>query len=145
MSVRRNLVIGFAGIAAFIVGGSGLAVLQMIIGSLTNTGQTDLPGKIEPSPEEKSKKEWEATQQKAKAETAQQTTEAKADSQQIQTQANAVNPQSEVQQYAAPTEEAVRAYQPPPAPPAPAIGPGNFDGPAPGRSGYGAQTGPGNM
>lgn len=148
MSIRRKLVIGAAGIAAFIVGGSGLAILQMIIGGLTNMGQSDTPGKMEPSPEEKTQKEWEATQQKAKSELEQQSgqqdraPQSASDSAQPETTGSA--PELNVPQYRGSSDAPESTYRPPVSRPAPVIGPGNFDV-APRGNSYSGQSGPGNM
>lgn len=136
--MKQKLFLGFVGLLAFIVASAGVSIIQMIVGSmLPNTGP-DPAGKMEPTPQQRAKAEY---QQQVKEGKQPPITEAKSETKSEPKQTE--SPQVETQQ---PTETqpepqpVVRQVAPPP----PTRGPGNFDAPEP----YYAPpspVGPGNM
>lgn len=136
MSLRRNLLIGGAGFAAFIVASSLAAVLNSVVGALVPGRSADPPGHMEESLEEKAKRE--TAEQKAKDET-------EKEKQESPSKTTPELPTSEIVSASESKDDS--SPQPAPVtnnPPAPSSGPGNLGYEPPQYIPSGA-GGPGNL
>ena len=132
--MRRNIIVVFAGLIAFLIAGASVSLIQMTIGALV-PGRSPVPeGKLDPSPEQQLK----TTESKQEPTTTETTTESK------QQEATPTPEQPSVVEEPAANPEPQPIAPPPPAPRALTTGPGNFDAPQPYYPPAGAQ-GPGNM
>lgn len=147
--MKSNAGLVALGLTGFVVASVGATILQTIVnGFLPNNGP-DLPGKMEPTPQQRAKQQWEAEQRaKGIKVTAEKQEESSAAS------AAPVESSPAPEPAPAPAPEPTPAPQPAPAPrpvaqPAPPppsrSGPGNFDAPVPFAPAPPAPTGPGNM
>lgn len=141
MTLLKKLTIGAAGLAAFVVAAALVSIISSMVSALMPGRSPDAPGKLDEPPEEKSRREYEATLNPKQ-----------------ESKSNESHTETDVQQEAAPAQEASSSQEatpapsaapapPPVAPPAPpARGPGNFAAPpAPYGGGGIYPTGPGNM
>jgi hypothetical protein len=138
--VRANLkYIIIAGVA-FIFAITASSVISSFVNVLIpNPNKSDPDGKLEPDPQEKSKAEWlQQLEGGGPAETKETKPETKVEaaSDQTDTSEPASAPMETLSQAPAPVA---------PAPPAPRVGPGNFDAPPPPPPPPVIRTGPGNM
>ena len=131
----KKVLIVAAGAAAFVVAAVAATLINSVVSALIPGRSPDPPGKLDPSPEEKSKAEWK-TQMGESQETKHNTTAAPAPKQEpVTTEEQPLNPAPE---YLPEPPKAVAQ----PTPPRAATGPGNLDAPS-----YNPppQVGPGNL
>lgn len=134
------------GTVAFVFAVTAANVLGVLVNAvIPNPNKIDPAGKLDPDPQEKSKAEWLQQLEGGGPKEDEQTTkveksESSSDAQPAQTQ-----PKEPVVE--APTETPTPQKQTyvPVAPPAPKVGPGNFDAPEPFSPPPSPRTGPGNM
>lgn len=122
------------GVGAFFAASICVSLGGMIVSALIPGPSKDKPGKLEPDPQDQSKAEWLQQLEgggPAASQEAKQTPEVKAQETQQPT------PEAPMSQQANPAPVA--------APPAPTVGPGNFESPAPYLPPPVTQSGPGNM
>lgn len=125
------------GVAAFVVASAGASIVGTLVNGLIPNNRPDPPGELEPSPEERSKKEWAATQTKSDSKPQEPKQEAKQP-------AAKETPVEQPKEPAttSPTPEPVVAA---PSPPRLTTGPGNLDAPVENPYFHPVQTGPGNL
>jgi hypothetical protein len=136
MSLKRNLLIGGAGFAAFIVASSLAAVLNSVVSALVPGRSSDPPGQMEESLEEKAQRETAEQKAKDDAEKEKQESPSK-------TTPEPSTPESSSTSESK-TESEVQPASPPPPPPVPTPGPGNLGYEPPQYTSSGA-GGPGNL
>lgn len=126
-----------AGLGAFVVASVGVNLLGMVVSALIPGASEDKPGKLDPGPQQKSKAEW---LQQLEGGGPAETQETKTETKQEETQQPAPEP-------AADSNPVFQPANPAPvfAPPAPRVGPGNYDAPSPYTAPPVIQSGPGNM
>lgn len=142
MTILKKLTIGAAGLAAFVVAAALVSIISTMVSALIPGRSPDAPGKLDVSPEEKSRREYEATLNSKQ--------ESKSNESHNETivQQEAAPPQEASSQQEATSAPSAAPVPPTPvAPPAPPVrGPGNLDAPpAPFAGGGIYPTGPGNM
>lgn len=143
MSLKSNAGLVALGLTGFVVASVGATVLQTIVNGFLPNTSPDLPGKMEPTPQQRAKQQWEA-EQRAKG------IKVTAEKQEQSSAASAAPVESSPAPEPAPTPAPEPAPAPrpvaQPAPPPPSrSGPGNFDAPVPFAPAPPAPTGPGNM
>ena len=130
----RKIALVAAGVGAFLVASICISLGGMVVSALIPGASKDKPGKLEADPQQAAKSEWlqqlEGGGPTASKE-AKETPEAEAPKEQQPA------PETAVFQQADPAHVA--------APPAPTVGPGNFESPAPYLPPPAPQSGPGNM
>lgn len=134
--LRKVMWVGI-GVAAFLVASAGVSLVSMTVSSLIPGASPDKEGKLDPSPEEKSKAEW-LTQMGGSQET-QSSTQSKGASE---------KPKQPETQPEAPIQQAAQQTPPPvvaPTPPRASTGPGDFDAPVYAPPPPLPQVGPGNL
>jgi hypothetical protein len=136
MRLRYIIIAG----AAFIFAITASSVISSFVNVLIpNPNKSDPAGKLEPDPQQKSKAEWlQQLEGGGPAETKETKTETKVES------AAETAPTAASEPAQAPAPEPAPTYVAP-APPAPKVGPGNFDAPLPPPTPPVIRTGPGNM
>lgn len=125
------------GVGAFFAASIGVSLVGMVVSALIPGASEDKPGKLEPDPQEKSKAEWlQQLEGGGPTETKETNTETQKETT-PETTGEAAPASAPVFQQPDPTPTA--------APPAPRVGPGNFELPSPYSAPPVIQSGPGNM
>lgn len=126
-----------AGVGAFFLASISISLIGMGVSALIPGASKDKPGKLDPDPQQQSKAEW---LQQLEGGGPAETKETKAEP----------APEAAPEPAQQPAAEPAPVFQEPnpapvAAPPAPKIGPGNFDAPSPYTAPPVIQSGPGNM
>jgi hypothetical protein len=129
------------GVGAFFVASICVSLGGMVISALIPGASKDEPGKLEADPQQQSKAEW---LQQLEGGGPAKTQETKTETQQKTTSEPTQQPAPEVAADSAPMFQPANTA-PASAPPAPKVGPGNFDSPSPYQAPPVIQSGPGNM
>jgi hypothetical protein len=130
-----------AGLGAFVVASVGVNLLSMVVSALIPGASEDKPGKLEPDPQQQSKAEWlQQLEGGGPTETKETKTETQTEAAPKAAQQPAASPATEPAPVFQPANPAPMA-----APPAPRVGPGNYDAPSPYTAPPVIQSGPGNM
>ena len=153
--MKHKLFLVFVGSVAFIGASLVLYILQMIVGGFLPNNGPDPAAKMEPTPQQRSRQEYQQAVKEGRqpplsgSTSAVQTTQPQQQTQQSQQQSEPTYVEPKPQQtYVAPAPkpEPAPAPQPAPvAPPPPPRGPGDLDAPAPPAYYRSGSAGPGNM
>lgn len=132
-----------AGVGAFFVASVGVSLIGMGVSALIPGASKDKPGRLDPDPQRPAKAEW---LQQLEGGGLVETRETKTETKQEPVPEPIEQPASKPEPAAT---QAPMFQQPDPthpaAPPAPKVGPGNFDIPSPYEAPPVIQSGPGNM
>ena len=148
MSVKHKLFLVFVGSVAFIGASLVLYILQMIVGGFLPNNGPDPAAKMEPTPQQRSRQEYQQAVKEGRQPPLSGATPSVQTTQPQQQPEPTYVEQKPQQTYAdpAPKPEPAPAPQPAPAsPPPPPRGPGDLDAPAPPAYYRSGSAGPGNM
>lgn len=143
--MRQNIKYIVIGVATFIFAITASSVIGSIVNAvIPNPNKADPDGKLDPDPQQKSRAEWlQQLEGGGPAET-KETKETKDEPKPVPTPEPTQQPTPESAAEPAPVSQPANPVVAAP-PPAPKVGPGNFDAPQPYTPPPAPRTGPGNM
>ena len=144
--MNQKVKYGLIGTVAFVFAVTAANILGVLVNAvIPNPNKVDPAGKLDPDPQEKSKAEWLQQLEGGGPKQDAQTTETKKSESGSEAQPTQAQPEEPVIETPPETPAPQKATSVPAAPPAPRVGPGNFDAPAPYSPPPAPRTGPGNM